>query len=177
MAARTRCGPRRSPPAPTPRTSGARPARHYELCDTAPARSTAATPPSTPTSNAAVRATARQVLTYRGEVAFTQFSASNGGYTRARAPIPLPAREEGPLRRRYRGWKRTFTGNEIERALAVDRHLPLGGSRAETGTGRAAAGSRRLTGDRRGPDVNGEDFQVATSGCCSTLFKKRDQLR
>jgi peptidoglycan hydrolase-like amidase len=44
-----------------------------------------------PRGNTAVRATARQILTYQGRPAFTQFSASNGGWTAAGSVPYMPA--------------------------------------------------------------------------------------
>ena len=75
-----------------------------------------------PASNAAVAATRGRVLTYQGKPAFTEFSASNGGWTvRGQvhgANVPyLPARQD-PYDHAYRRWTATFTGNEIARHFA-----------------------------------------------------------
>ena len=48
-----------------------------------------------PRSNAAVTATARQILTYDGKPAFTQFSSSSGGWTSA-GSVPYLAAKADP---------------------------------------------------------------------------------
>ena len=47
-----------------------------------------------PASDKAVKATAREILTYAGEPAFTEFTASNGGWTAAGDAPYLTARED-----------------------------------------------------------------------------------
>ena len=71
----------------------------YDLCDTTACqvyrrRSTA----ETGDGNAAVRATAGTILTYRGNVALTQFASSNGGHS-AQGDYPYLRRPARPLRR------------------------------------------------------------------------------
>jgi SpoIID/LytB domain protein len=53
----------------------------YEICDTSSCQVYGGASAEQPGSDAAVRATRHQVLTYGGKPAFTQFSASNGGWT------------------------------------------------------------------------------------------------
>ncbi len=55
--------------------------RYYQICDTTSCQVYRGKSAEHPASNAAARATAGEILNYRGEAAFTQFSASSGGRT------------------------------------------------------------------------------------------------
>lgn len=68
--------------------------RHYQICDTTSCQVYGGTGGEDRRSNAAVRATRRQILTYGGAPAFTQFSASSGGWTSAGSVPYLPAQED-----------------------------------------------------------------------------------
>ncbi|GAA1999982.1 SpoIID/LytB domain-containing protein [Nocardioides kribbensis] len=57
--------------------------RHYQLCDTAACQVYGGFSAEHPRADTAIRATARQVRTKDGKPIFAQFSASNGGWTRA----------------------------------------------------------------------------------------------
>ncbi|MCW2758230.1 MAG: hypothetical protein JWO46_1976 [Nocardioidaceae bacterium] len=59
------------------------PNRWYQICDTTACQVYRGTGSEAAPSNAAVAATAGKILTYGGQPAFTQFSASNGGYESA----------------------------------------------------------------------------------------------
>ncbi len=86
--------------------------RHYQICDTTACQVYGGVDGEDRRSNDAVRATRRQILTYDGSPAFTQFSASSGGWT-SRGSVPyLPAQEDP-----YDGW----SGNTNHRwSAAVD---------------------------------------------------------
>ena len=73
VAARTYAAFERSHPA----------ARHYDLCDTTQCQVYGGVDAEHPGATAAIRATAKQGLLHDGRPAFTQFSASNGGYSAA----------------------------------------------------------------------------------------------
>lgn len=74
--------------------------RHYQICDTTACQVYGGVDGEDRRSNAAVRATRREVLTYDGKPAFTQFSASSGGWT-SRGSVPyLPAQPDP-----YDGWE------------------------------------------------------------------------
>lgn len=74
--------------------------RHYQICDTTACQVYGGVSGEDSRSNAAVRATRRQILTYDGKPAFTQFSASSGGWT-SRGSVPyLPAQQDP-----YDGWE------------------------------------------------------------------------
>jgi stage II sporulation protein D len=101
------------------------PTRYYQVCDTTSCQVYGGAGGEDSRSNAAVDATARQILTYGGRAAFTQFSASNGGWTSSGGVAYLPA-EADP----YDGW----AGNPVhDWSLTVDagrleRYYPAIGS-------------------------------------------------
>jgi len=66
----------------------------YQICDTTSCQVYGGYTAEDTRSNAAVDATAGQVLTYDGEPAFTQFSSSNGGWSAAGSVPYLVARED-----------------------------------------------------------------------------------
>ena len=73
--------------------------RYYQICDTTACQVYGGVGGEDPRSNAAVRATGRQILTFAGRPAFTQFSASSGGWTSAGSVPYLPAQPDP-----YDGW-------------------------------------------------------------------------
>ena len=153
----TRCAPRPSRRAPTPRTSvrtrptRLRPLRHRALPGLRRRRGEHADHRHAPSRRPPARSS-----TYGGEPAFTEFSASNGGWTRGRRR-PYLARDARQVRR-PRGTRAT-AGTSRHRArargrLAVDRRPHRSRSPAATATvsGAAAPARSRLTGDRRHRD-------------------------
>ena len=79
-------------------------AAHYEICDTSSCQVYGGYDVEHPDATAAIKATARQGLFYDGLPAFTQFSASSGGWTSAGATPYLVAKEDP-----YDGW----AGNKV----------------------------------------------------------------
>lgn len=57
--------------------------RQYQICDTSSCQVYRGFSAEDPRGNAAVVATLKQILTYGGQAAFTQFSSSSGGWTSA----------------------------------------------------------------------------------------------
>lgn len=90
--------------------------RYYDLCDTSRCQVYGGYGAEHPSSTAAVKATARQILTYGGEPAFTQFSASNGGHS-ATGPFPYLVAEVDPFDHGMPDdpRTRTFTGDQVTR--------------------------------------------------------------
>ena len=88
----------------------------YDLCDTAHCQVYRGYGNEHASSDAAVRATARKIVTYGGKPAFTQFSASNGGVT-ADGGFPYLRSVVDSYDHGYPGdpWTRTFTGPQITR--------------------------------------------------------------
>ncbi|WP_165807077.1 SpoIID/LytB domain-containing protein [Nocardioides currus] len=96
-------------------------AAHYEICDTTACQVYGGYDVEHPAATAAIKATARQGLFYDGRPAFTQFSASSGGWVSAGSAPYLVAKEDP-----YDGWD----GNkfhawtlEIDDAL-IEQHYP-----------------------------------------------------
>lgn len=87
--------------------------RYYHLCDTAHCQVYGGFGAEHPASDAAVQATARRVVTFGGSPAFTQFSASNGGYSVA-GDFPYLVAKPDPYDD-YQPWSATFTGDQIAR--------------------------------------------------------------
>jgi SpoIID/LytB domain protein len=86
--------------------------RYYQICDTTACQVYGGVSSEDSRGNAAVRATAREILTYQGRPAFTQFSASSGGWTSA-GSVPYLTAKEDP----YDGWD----GNSVHTwSLTVD---------------------------------------------------------
>jgi stage II sporulation protein D len=69
-------------------------ARYYQICDTTACQVYGGADAEHPASNDAVRETRQQILTHGGAPAFTQFSASSGGWTSAGSRSYLPAQPD-----------------------------------------------------------------------------------
>jgi stage II sporulation protein D len=67
---------------------------YYQICDTTSCQVYRGLDGEDPRGNAAVRATRRQILTYAGKPAFTQFSSSSGGWTAQGSVAYLPAQKD-----------------------------------------------------------------------------------
>ena len=77
------------------------PDRYYQICDTTSCQVYKGYGGEHPAANTAVDATRGQILTYGGEPAFTQFSASSGGRTSAGGVPYLPSKGDP-----YDAWTR-----------------------------------------------------------------------
>jgi SpoIID/LytB domain protein len=95
------------------------PTRYYQICDTSYCQVYGGAGAEDPRSNAAVTATANQILTFDGKPAFTQFSSSSGGWTSAGSVPYLAARvdpyddyEGNPVH----AWSTELGAAKIERA-------------------------------------------------------------
>ena len=151
--------------------------RHYQICDTTACQVYGGTDSEDPRSNAAVRATRRQILTHDGRPAFTQFSASSGGWTSAGSVPYLPARRDP-----YDGWE----GNGNHRwTVTVDAgrlersHPQIGSltrilvtSRDGNGDWQGRVTELVLDGTRGTATISGDSFRWAF-GLKSTWFSIR----
>ncbi len=132
--------------------------RHWQICDTAHCQVYGGHSAEHPDSNAAIAATREQVLTHNGDPAFTQFSASNGGWTVAGGFPYLPAKQDSFDH--YPVWQATRSADE------VDRHWPAIGDlesiEVVTRDGNGQWGGRvlriKLTGDQGSTTVDGSTF-------------------
>ena len=68
--------------------------RYYQICDTSSCQVYGGVDKEVQSTNDAVDATAREILTYDGGPAFTQFSASSGGWTSAGGYPYLPEKAD-----------------------------------------------------------------------------------
>lgn len=145
----------------------------YDLCDTSHCQVYGGVAAEHPKADAAVKATSKRVLTYQGQPAFTQFSASNGGWS-VRGSMPYLRAAQDSFDRGAPGdpWQATFSGAAIARnwpglgtlqsvrVVARDGHGRLGGR----------ATSVRVTGSKSSVTVAGDTF-ASYLGLRSTMFR------
>ena len=140
-------------------------AAHYEICDTTQCQVYGGYDVEHPSATAAIKATAHQGLIYDGLPAFTQFSASSGGWTSA-GSMPYLVAKEDP----YDGW----AGNKVHTwTLDVDdatleQHYPTIGDltsiEVATRDGNGEWGGRvqamTLIGNAGRADISGETLRT-----------------
>jgi stage II sporulation protein D len=140
------------------------PKRYYQLCDTTSCQVYGGVGSEQASSNAAADATAGKILTYRRRPAFTQFSASSGGWTAA-GGVPYLVAKKDP----YDGW----SGNGVHSWTAVVSTASLESAHPEIGrlvdlrvTSRDGHGEWRgrvqqivLDGTRSDAYLTGDDFR------------------
>lgn len=93
-------------------------AGHYDLCDTTQCQVYGGVDVEHPAATAAIQATAKQGLYYGGRPAFTQFSASNGGFSSAGSMpylVAQPDPYDGVTGHKYSTWTTTVEDAQIER--------------------------------------------------------------
>jgi stage II sporulation protein D len=147
--------------------------RSYDICDTALCQVYGGASAEYPTSDKAVRATAREIVTFRGAPAFAEYSASNGGHTVSGGRPYLPAKPdpyEGTSADYY-GWKVTVTSEQMETEYNYDDLAEIA---IEERDGLGPRGGRvlqvRVTAESGFTDtITGEDFR-RDWGLRSTLF-------
>ncbi|WP_181407643.1 SpoIID/LytB domain-containing protein [Nocardioides sambongensis] len=148
----------------------------YHLCDTSSCQVYGGVGQSHPASDRAIRATRRQVLrTKGGALAFTQFSASNGGWTTKGSFGYLRARQD-PWDRwsgnPYRSWKHGLAAGAIENVYpGIGDYRRV---RIVKRDGNGAWGGRvvsiRVIGSAGSTTVSGDAFRIAF-GLRSTWFR------
>jgi stage II sporulation protein D len=148
------------------------PTRYYDLCDTSSCQVYGGATAEDPRTNAAVHATAGEILTYDGAPIFAQFSASNGGYS-VDGGYPYLVAEEDSFDHGYPGdpHPTTFTGDQVTRhwtglgdlvsveVTERDGNGPDGGRVTEL----------RVTGTESSVSVTGSQFR-SYLGLRTTLF-------
>ncbi|WP_345269578.1 SpoIID/LytB domain-containing protein [Nocardioides nanhaiensis] len=148
-------------------------AAHYQICDTSQCQVYGGASAEHPASDAAIAATAGQVLLSGGRPAFTQFSASNGGWSVAGSQPYLRAAAD-PFDTAYRGWTASIDGAAVSRAYPA-----IGAFTGATVTRRDGNGrwggrplAVRLTGTQTSTTVSGETFR-SVFGLRSSYFTLR----
>lgn len=136
----------------------------YQICDTPSCQVYGGYSAEHPDANAAIRATTGRIQTYAGEPAFTQFSASSGGWTSAGSVAYLSAKKDP-----YDGW----SGNAVHTwslkldASRIERLWPRIGNlraiRVVSRDGHGEWGGRIRTlvldGGRADVTISGDDFR------------------
>ena len=96
----------------------ARKTERYDLCDTSQCQVYGGVEVEHPAATAAIKATARQGLHYDGRPAFTQFSASNGGWSSA-GSMPYLVAQVDPYdalaNPTYSTWTTTIDDTQVEK--------------------------------------------------------------
>lgn len=93
-------------------------AAHYDLCDTSQCQVYGGVDVEHPAATAAIQATAKQGLFHEGRPAFTQFSASNGGFSSAGSMPYLVAQSDpydGVANPKYSTWTTTVDDTQVEK--------------------------------------------------------------
>lgn len=145
-------------------------AAFYDLCDTTSCQVYGGVDASVPESDAAIAATAGEVLLADGSPAFSEFSSSNGGWTVA-GSVPYQVAQPDPWDP-VNEWRVTLSDNMIERAFpAIGDFQRL---RVRRRDGNGAWNGRvlriRIVGSRAARTVDGDDFR-STFGLRSTWFR------
>lgn len=146
-------------------------APHYQICDTTQCQVYGGYSAEQPTTNAAIKATAKQVLTKGGKPAFTQFSASSGGWTSAGGFSYLPAKKDpydGWSGNPYRRWTATIAASTVEKAFPAIGDLTGVEVTARDSIGKRAT-SVRISGTNTSTTITGDTFR-SIFGLRSTLF-------
>ena len=139
-------------------------ASHYQLCDTTSCQVYGGAGAEHPSATAGIKASKAEVLLYDGEPAFTQFSASNGGWSSAGSAPYLVAKQDpydawsgNP----HTAWQTTVSDGTIEKAFPGVGNLTRIRFTKRTGDGQW--GGRvvkvRLTGSAGTRTISGEDFR------------------
>jgi stage II sporulation protein D len=93
-------------------------AGRYDLCDTTQCQVYGGVDVEHPAATEAIKATAKQGLLHEGRPAFTQFSASNGGFSSAGSMPYLVAQADpydGVTPHKYSTWTTTIDDTQVER--------------------------------------------------------------
>ncbi|MCY7396385.1 MAG: SpoIID/LytB domain-containing protein [Nocardioides sp.] len=138
--------------------------RHFQVYDTTRSQVYGGVDAEQPESNAAVEATRKQILTYDGGPAFTQFSSSNGGWMSAGSQPYLVAKQDpydGAGGNPNSSWSATVTDAELEKRWPqigdlTQLDIPVRDGNGDFG---GRADSVVLTGSTGSVTVSGEDFR------------------
>jgi SpoIID/LytB domain protein len=134
----------------------------YDICDTTACQVYGGMGRETSGGNAAVRATARTIVTYRGVVALTQYASSNGGHS-ARGDYAYLAAQRDPYDGviKSQAWTRTLSASSIGRAwpsVGTVQQLKIT-SRDGAGAWGGRVKAIKIIGTSRSTTVSGTTFQ------------------
>lgn len=139
-------------------------ATHYQICDTTSCQVYGGASAEHPAATAAVKASRGEVLLYDGSPAFTQFSASSGGWTSAGSAPYLVAKQDpydawsgNP----HTDWQTVVSDGTVEKAFPGIGNLTRirFSGRAGHGQWGGRVGSVRVTGSAGSRTVTGEEFR------------------
>lgn len=140
------------------------PDRYYQICDTTACQVYGGRAAEQPSTNTAVTATEGKILSFDGKPAFTQFSASSGGWTAAGSASYLPAKRDP-----YDG----FDGNPVHSWSVDVSAASLENAHPEIGDLVDVRVTRR---DGNG-EWGGRVEQVVLDGTDGTAYLTGDDLR
>ncbi|MEO5852634.1 MAG: SpoIID/LytB domain-containing protein [Nocardioides sp.] len=149
-------------------------AAHYQICDTTSCQVYGGTASEQAAATEAVKATKGQIVTDGVAPAFSQFSASSGGWTAAGSVPYLAAREDpydGWAGNPVHTWTRTLSDDAIESRYPSIGQLQqiVVGQRDGNGDWGGRVGSLTLVGSSRSVTVTGDSLR-AVLGLRSTWF-------
>jgi len=146
----------------------------YQLCDTTSCQVYGGMSAEFASTNEATTATAGRIRTYQGDPAFTQFSASSGGWTSDGGKPYLPAQQDpydGWPGNQVHSWSTTVTSGAIEKAWPALGDLTgiTVSSRDGNGQWNGRVLTMTLHGSNNDVDLSGDSFRLAL-GLRSTWF-------
>jgi SpoIID/LytB domain protein len=137
-----------------------------DICDSSSCQVYGGVAAETPSTDEAVAKTAKQIRLYQGAPAFTQFSASNGGWT-ADGGKPYLVAEPDPYDgwsgNPYRSWRTTLTDSAIERKwprLGNLRRITVS-QRDGNGQWHGRITAMTLVGSKDSVQLTGDQFRTA----------------
>jgi stage II sporulation protein D len=148
--------------------------RYYQVCDSTACQVYGGVSAEHRRSNRAVRQTSQEILTYQGRTAFTQYSASTGGWTVAGSAPYLRAQQDpydGWSGNTVHTWSTTVTAARIQKAFPAIGRLRSVEVPARDGNGQWQGRVTRLVldGTKGRLSVTSDSFRTAL-GLRSTWF-------
>jgi stage II sporulation protein D len=138
--------------------------RYYQVCDTTSCQVYKGVNGEHELGNAAVRATSRQILTYQGDPAFTEFSASSGGWTVAGDVAYLTAKKDP-----YDDWSGNYVHDwsvKLSASSIANAYPAIGSLRSIKVSSRDGNGewqgrvlAMSLVGSKGTVRISGDDFR------------------
>lgn len=139
-------------------------AAHYQICDTTSCQVYGGAGAEHPAATAAIRASRGEVLLYDAAPAFTQFSASSGGWTSAGSAPYLVAKQDpydGWSGNPHSSWQMVVSDGTVEKAFPGIGNLTRIQFAGRDGNGEwgGRVDTVTVTGSGGSKTVSGEDFR------------------